>query len=152
MSRKYRLWNIWQNCTYTSQCFSKAIYIIVIVVVVVIIIIIVIIIIVIIIIIHFIIIIIITIIIIMIIIIIVIVIITIFIIAVIIIIIVIMYTYFVDIFDELLSVFRTKYSCQSLLTKLGVYGLSEAFDCIPHSLSIAKLHAYGLSLHACIFF
>ena len=30
--------------------------------------------------------------------------------------------------------------------------LSKAFDCLPHSLIVAKLHAYGLSLDACKFF
>ena len=78
-----------------------------------------------------------------------------------------LYAYFEDIFEELLSAFRKKYSCQSLLTKLindwkisldsnQVVGavfmdLSKAFDCLPHSLIIAKLHAYGLSLDACKF-
>ena len=31
-------------------------------------------------------------------------------------------------------------------------GLSKAFDCLPHGLIIAKLHAFGLSLNACDLF
>ena len=78
-----------------------------------------------------------------------------------------LYAYFEDIFEELLNAFRKKYCCQSLLTKLikdwkisldsnQIVGavfmdLSKAFDCLPHSLIIAKLHAYGLSLDACKF-
>ena len=77
------------------------------------------------------------------------------------------YAYFEGTFEELLSAFRKKYSCQSLLTKLvddwkisldsnQVVGadfmdVSKAFDCLPHSLIIAKLQAYGLSLDACKF-
>ena len=73
--------------------------------------------------------------------------------------------YFGSIFEELLCAFRKKYSCQSTLIKaiddwkvsldrnlmIGAVfmDLSKAFDCLPHGLIIAKLHAYGLSLDAC---
>ena len=76
-----------------------------------------------------------------------------------------LYVYFVDIFEKLLCAFLKKYSCQSVLTKMiedwklpidknEVVGalfmdLSKAFDCQPHPLIIAKLHAYGLSFHSC---
>ena len=29
--------------------------------------------------------------------------------------------------------------------------LSRAFDCMPHGLLVAKLHAYGVSPKACVF-
>ena len=73
--------------------------------------------------------------------------------------------YFINIFHELLWVFRQKYSCQSTLVKMiedwkesldknNVIGalfmdLSKAFDSLPHSLLIAKFQAYDLSLSAC---
>ena len=73
--------------------------------------------------------------------------------------------HFIDIFDRLLSAFRKGYSCQSLLVRFiedikscldknQVVGtifmdLSKAFDCLPHALTVAKLHAYGLSLPSC---
>ena len=76
-----------------------------------------------------------------------------------------LYMYFVEIFEKLLSAFRKKYSCQSVLTKMiegwmlaivenEIVGalfmdLSKAFDRLPHSLFIAKLHAYGLSFDSC---
>ena len=60
--------------------------------------------------------------------------------------------------ETLLSAFRKGYSCQSLLIKfvedikkaidngeeVGMIfmDLSKAFDCLPHGLLIAKLHAY----------
>ena len=76
-----------------------------------------------------------------------------------------LFGYFLDKFHEFLSAFRKRYSCQSLLLKAvddwkyaldqnlktGVVfmDLSEAFDCLPHSLLIAKFHAYGVDWSAC---
>ena len=76
-----------------------------------------------------------------------------------------MVDYFSALFNNLLSAFRKGYSCQTLLTKCiddwklsldngNIVGaifmdLSKAFDCLPHSLTIAKLHAYGMSTSAC---
>ena len=41
-------------------------------------------------------------------------------------------------------VFRWKSCCGSC-----IYGLSKAFDCLPHSLLIAKQHIYGFSIPPC---
>ena len=73
--------------------------------------------------------------------------------------------YFNNIFSSLLSAFRKGYSCQSTLLNMienfkcaldrGEYiacismDISKAFDCLPHRLTICKLHAHGLSRNAC---
>ena len=75
--------------------------------------------------------------------------------------------HFSSIFSALLSAFRKKYSCQSTLLNMienfkcaldkGEYvacismDISKAFDCLPHCLTICKLHAYGFSMDACKF-
>ena len=76
-----------------------------------------------------------------------------------------MVNHFRALFNDLLSAFRKLYSCQTLLIRfiedlksaldknmkiVAVFmDLSKAFDCLPHGLLIAKLHAYGLSTAAC---
>jgi hypothetical protein len=73
--------------------------------------------------------------------------------------------YFTDVFNMLLCAFRNGYSCQTLLIKciedwkcaldkkelIGTMfmDLSSAFDCLPHSLLISKMYAYGLNTSAC---
>ena len=73
--------------------------------------------------------------------------------------------YFEPIFSPCLSGFRKHHSCQSVLmkfveeckanldiNKVGgavLTDLSSAFDCLPHRLLTAKLHAYGVNKEAC---
>ena len=73
--------------------------------------------------------------------------------------------FFDKIFSALLSAFRKRCSCQSTLLNMidhfkklldnGEYvacfsmDLRKAIDCLPHCLTICKLHSYGVSREAC---
>ena len=73
--------------------------------------------------------------------------------------------YFENIFNNIVSGFRKKHSCETVLLHMVenikeyldegkivcmmMTDLSRAFDCISYKLLIAKLHAYGLSQTAC---
>ena len=74
-------------------------------------------------------------------------------------------SYFNTIFSPLLSGFRQKHSCETVLLRMIenikmsldegkvvcmlLMDLSRAFDCIPYKLFISKLRAYGCSPDAC---
>ena len=77
-----------------------------------------------------------------------------------------LYSHLQNMFSTMLSAFRKGYGCEHVLMKMTddwkmaldkgkIIGsvsmdLSKAFDCIPHSLLVAKLHAYGIGNEACV--
>lgn len=74
--------------------------------------------------------------------------------------------HFENILSPLVSAYRKGYSCQYVILHLTecwrkalddnkhigtiAMDLSRAFDCMPHGLLVAKLHAYGVSLKSCM--
>jgi len=72
-----------------------------------------------------------------------------------------------SIFDDYLAAFRPRYGCQHVLLGLCddwryarehrqipailLVDLSKAFDCLPHSLVVAKANAYGMDKHSSTF-